>query len=345
MKGIRFKITFEGKGCVNFDSIENQKGILSQMYDDRKFDNNTLPMKKSFYERDGKIIQIPKISENALRNYIFGEQISPYDAVNENIAMRALSKWETLSRGGTLILKKKNQEYNIHKKGGFNMTDANLTNGAIPQFEIQTSNVVDPITGKRASTSMFNIETLGDTVWESEGNIDLFEIQFLSASSKHDRMFLFSDWVSSGKFQEFLKLEFGEILDPISGYFYSNKDDRHPEYGILLNKEVVETIVKNTLTSMLRLERHSRTGYIRTSSLKIQIYDDITSLDDKEDGWIDIRSVDDIENIDFSHIHCFYKKVDDDIVEEYLKSLEKMKEDILAVKKNEAEDLSIAEGS
>ncbi len=341
MKGIKFKIVFEGEGCVNYDSIENQLGVLNKIYKkEGKFEKNTLVMKKVYYEQDGELKQIPIIDENKLRYYIFGEQISSYDAANKNIAMKGISKWETLTRGHTLILNKSSEQYNLHRKGGFHISNAYLINDAKPQFTIQTHNVIDLVTEKRSSTSMFNVETIGKTLWEAEGNFDVFELQFISASQQHDRMSVFPDWVSSGEFQEFINMEFGAESKPLSGYFYANRNNRHPEYGVLLNNEIVIRLIKNTLIKLIQINANSRTGHIETKSLKIKVYDDIASLDDKNEGWIDIRSIDDIEKLDLSGIHNFYTKVSDDVVEDYLSNLEKLKNEI----NNEENDLTIAEG-
>lgn len=337
MRSIKFKIIFEGEGCVNYDSLENQLGILNELYSCHgKFNDNTLVMKKNYYQNDGeKLMAVPKIDKNKLRYYIFGNQVSPYDVINENITMHELAKWETLCRGTTLLLKK---GINLHKKSSFNITDASLVNDAKPQFTVQTSNVVDPTTGKRASTSMFNVETLGKTVWEAEGNIDMCEIQFLSASERNDRMYVLPDWVSSGKFKEFLNQEFGDLSNPTVGYFLANRSV-HPEYGILLNNEVIERILKNTLISMLRVEAHGRMGSMKTTSLKIQLCDDLVSLD-YENEWINIRSIDDIENMNLSKIDCFYKVADSTYIEEYKKAQEKNIQEI--VKLNEEQKLEKA---
>ena len=330
MKNLEFKIELEGYGGICYDSTETQKDFLNKHYDIDYNENNVKPLQKNFYNEDCDFgIQcnriekkfVPIITSEMIKRAVLGDGVPPYASKDKEILMQYYAMPINIIRGW-LNTVKDSSGYN--KTHGLRLTDAQLINSAEPSMHIKTSNSFDIVDEKRASNSFYKKENLGHTLWETSGNLDVKELQFISASPKHNRMALFPDWVTSGRYLEILKEVNGEVAECKVGYFKS-RGQLIPEFGVLLSNKFIEYLIKFCLKQFLQLYVNRASSFVRTKSIKVRLIYDITSLDDSKDNWIEIRSLEDIDALDFGGMPLFYEECTEEEVTNFEKIVEEEK--------------------
>lgn len=340
IKNIKFRLKLSGYGVVNYDEYNNQK--MNVYKDQGRFFQNDVKVAKRVMvsEDESQVI----IDSNKLRREIFGERISPYDLVSDDIIIYNIVKNSMVVGGYTNVVNKGDKNYGLQRKSSLSISNARLENNIKPSMVLRSSQDIDPTTGERAKTSLLNVETLGDNlIWTCEGNLSVSELQFFSCDKKKDRQGAREDWATSGKLVDALRRNYKEYANPSIGYFCSVKDRfdleeeyrryETPELGILFNDELIAYLLKTSLKKLMGIYYDRADGHIETTSLEILFVKDILDLDDNK-SWISLRNEKDIDDLDLSDLYHKYTKVDEtsaqkfyEAKEEYAKVLKKTKEE------------------
>ncbi|MGL5691373.1 MAG: hypothetical protein ACRDD8_11230 [Bacteroidales bacterium] len=316
VKSIQFELSLKGRGIVNFD--DNSKASTMTRYknkvnfNDYKTRNdsgaivdkaNIKIAKKVYSEDDYKV----KISSSCLRKGIFTDEmeyITPEISYSKNVLSATIGTRAMIMRGYMFV--GEGTSYSVKRKSALNISDAIQTNDALVSVDTCTA------TGARNNTSLFSIENVGDITYKANGTISIKQLQFISTDPRYDRLAVPNDWADNDEsvYRQSLKANF-ETFNPKVGYFLNkksvNKLGRYAESGMVLNEEAIVEMVKEILVKLRTLSIERTTAYATADSLRIKLIRDV--INDSICGtWIEINSMDDINNLDLS-FEDFYEEV------------------------------------
>ncbi len=330
MKQILFKLNLNGFGVVNFDDSERQVYTLAKYKIATGLNKNVKLGKKVFFETNNGDGDAPKmdyklkISADCLRHAIYEHNV---DVVNpsimqlDNVFANYLLSPVGMTRGYMFTYK---DASSIKRKSPLTISDAIQSNGSKSNIEVGST------TGERSETSFFYTEKVGDINYTAKGIIDLRSLMFISADAKFDRLAINPDWITNGLAHDVLESHFGKDAKEQYGWFTSTAKyltKALSENGILLNKEIVDTLVKFILKNLLAIDIRRNNAFAKTASLQIKFVDNpITDTFDEEDGWMTIGSEADIDSLDITPDEFYTKATDEDIKE--IKDLEAKYEEI-----------------
>ena len=332
IKTILIKGELKGRGIVNFDD-KAQRWILSKHgIVNGKLEENVKLGKKVFYKtgkfkEDGTEIYDYKIkiSGDCLRKNIFDndmEVTSSYLIQDPFILGTYMLSPVGVMRGYGFIAK----DETLKDKSPLTVTDAIQVNNAKSELEIGTT------TGERSDTSMFFTEKAGDMVYKFKGQISMKQLQFLSADPCFDRLAINPDLISSGDADIILNNHYGDKANVEYGIFSSMgkySSNSYGEYGIRLNDELCEIVIKDTLKNILSVNISRNNAYAATSALKIKLVDNIIGIGQKmedEENWIELKTEADVDALELSNIYSFYEKATDEEVEMRKKMIDEYNE-------------------
>ena len=353
IKSIQIKGELEGRGIVNFDSNEQRYAIsafnLMKEMGVKELHENVKLGKKSFKYEGKKTITINKegdtkeidsysykniISSACLRHATYQNDV---EMVNSAVMQSdtLLSTYETsfvgLTRGYLFAQKLGSPLPSTKRTSCLTLTDAIQSNNAKSTIEVGTT------MGARDEKSLTYQETVGDIEYKFKGNIDVKNLQFISSDLFYDRLAIYPDWINNGMFDDCMKKHYGDKAQYKAGHFthqaqYLTKTIC--ENGVLLSNDFTVYLIKETLKRLLRIYITRSTAYAKLKSLKIRLTDDI--LMNEDEGWITIKSDEDIDNLDFSIFEYFVESTNEDFEER--NRLEKEYESVKEDKKKKKEE-------
>lgn len=302
VKSIGFKATFKGNGCVNFDCNEQKFELQRFEILKGKVNDNVNFAKKVYYpQEDGSIQFHYKVSAEALRHEIFKEDmpyINPIIQQIPSVFYDALGTPAMLSRGYMFA-----NEISLKRKSPLTITDAEEVgakhNAISIDFHTRSGAKNTETKGEedKKDTTLYSIENVGRVLYESEGFINLQELQFISADPLYDRMGIDVD----GGINEQLYLDSLKRHLPSKekkfGYYYIKNSitaDEWAERGVLLNSEDVDYLVKYLLRNILHTQILRRNAMFAIDKLAVSFdgghtYEDIT-LDNLNDFYFEVVS-------------------------------------------------------
>lgn len=356
VKSIQIKGELEGRGIVNFDSKEQRYSIsafnLLKEMGVEKLNENVKLGKKAFKYEGKKTIIINKdgdtkdidsysyknlISSACLRHAVYQNDVEMVNSsimLNEIILSNYVTSFVGLTRGYLFAQTAGKNLPTIKRTSCLTLTDAIENNGAKSTIAIGTT------MGIRDNKSMTYNETVGDIEYDFSGSISPKTLQFISTDLFFDRLAMFPDWLKNGMFDNCIKRHYDGKAQYKTGHFthqaqYLTKTIC--ENGVLLSNDFTVYLIKEILKRLLRINITRSTAYAKIKELNIRLTDDI--LMDKDEGWITIKSDEDIDNLDFSVFEYFLETTDEDFMvrnlmeEEYQKiSAENKKEQDAKVK-------------
>ena len=301
VKHINFKVEFEGHGIVNYDSKE-QKYLWnreSKEGNKNKFtsvDNNNMYAKKHYYRDGNGVLQYKiKVSSDALRNAIFrGDAIATNPSISHHKTLlnSFIGSPLGLVRGYMFA-----NDETLKRKSPLTITSAIQTNNAESYMEFHSRSggkKVGDDSGE-SDTTIFNKETIGDITYESEGFINLQNLEFLSADPIFDRCSFNPDDF------EILKMFLSKTLPNFNSElgYYNLKTSAIDvaEYGIKLSSENMVYLIKETLKRILNISIERSGAYLNTSKLTLQLI--IDPLNSGNNINIEINNINDIDNLSF----------------------------------------------
>jgi len=331
IKNILFEMDIEGRGVINHDSNAQKhyhKEFKTPLSFDGNFDNVNFAKKNFYYTgetttknySDNTVVKKNveyklKMSTDCVKAYMFDDEIiartSKVQYDEQTLYMFLASPYTILT--GHLLT---NKPETLKRASALKMVDAIQTNDAISSIEVFSGR------GERDSTSLFYKETVGDITYNTYGNFDLEQLQFISCDQIYDRYSFNPDRYEM--FKQFASLNFNDFDSDFGKYIKKTNTIRISERGVKLSDNVIVQIVKYGLKRLLDFDAWKRDAFAKTKSLRIKFIEN--GLTDKygNQGWIEIKSYEDIEKLDFS-VFEFYEKVVDVEKDEQLRSeLEKI---------------------
>lgn len=349
-KSILLRVELKGKGPVNMDSSEQKFRYMPKKDGDGPIhplwpgkNNNVNFHKKNFY-KDGEKI---KISENCIRYHMYRNSyvaLNPTIMHHPGILCSMIASPELIGRGFAFV------DSNMKRKSSYGISDAEQISNTISHLEFMSrSGYKQPANDpEKSDTTIFNKETFGEITYKANGFIDLDQLQFLSCDELYDRFGLNPDFFPL--FKDVLKTRMPSFNSELKYYSlkYENSTSPYdslnkiPEYGVLFNEKDIKHITKDILKRVFNLYIGKTSGYAATSKLEIKFVNNGLKdlVNDDNNGWQNIESVEEIEKLDFTP-HIFYNEVD---VKEYETLRDELKKSIdEASKKNKENKAQKAE--
>lgn len=335
IKHIEFQLELEGHGVVNYDRKE-QKVLFHKRENNSTYnqkvkhlattnDNVAFAKKDFFLDENGNLNYKIKISSNCLRHEIFYKDIpcfSPNVLINDFTRLNYIASPVVLLRGEMLA----NEKNTYIRKSAISLTHALSTTNELSYADTCTRNmqkIEKEETTDKSGTSFFSRETIGDIKYKAEGDIDLSVLQFLSADDVASRRFLNADEYE--QFKIFLQTRMPSFNSDLKYYQYKTSVVHLPELGALLSNDDLIYLVKYFFESVVNINIKRNNSYARFSGLKIRMIEDNINRDKSK--WIEIKSIEDINNISFES-EVFYSEVSESDVKEYNERNRKIREEI-----------------
>lgn len=302
VKHLNFKIELEGNGIVNFDSGD-QKFLWnreSKSGNKNKFtsanDNNMYAKKHYYRNENGELEYKIKISSDALRNAIFkGDAI----ATNPNISHHKVLLNSFI--GSTMGLVRgymfAGKTETLKRKSPLTITSAIQSNNTESYMEFHSRSGGKKVgdDSDKSDTTIFNKETIGEIFYDVEGSIDLQSLEFLSCDPIFDRYSFNSDDYSILK--TFLTHTLPNFDGDLGYYSLKTSCVDISEYGVKLTNEQMVFLIKETLKRMLAIRIERAGAYAKLSKLRVEFV--LDPIDSKKNIFIDIKSNEDIDKLDF----------------------------------------------
>lgn len=326
VKNILIRMDLEGRGIVNRDSADQKYFHMVKKTPLRplpKSGENLSYAKKNFYETlEGETTWKIKISSDCLSHSIFGTEAVPYSSkvTLDPVLLYSYYFSAPLLVKGWMNATKQEQ---LKRKGALSLNDAEQTNNAHSYWEFFSRAgeklEKDEETGK-SNPDIHQKETIGDVTYSTTGLIDLMQLQFITCDQGTDRYSFNPDRFELVK--TYLKKRLPNFDSELGYYMIKNTYNEIPEHGFLLSEENVVFLVKETLKRMLTIDIRRRNSFAKTSGLRIKLVQNpLIHTDASEDNWIELKTIEDIDNLDFG-IQYFYDLVNPDEVEERRKLIE-----------------------
>lgn len=302
---ILFRIKLEGKGIVNNDSNEQKWAFLGE---DSKFTShlksnhkNVTYAKKNFYRNDNDELYYKiKISSDALRYNMFRKDLvsqSPSIQHHDALLYSYVASPLGMIRGYMFASNKET----VKRGSPLTITDAEQISKNKTYLETHSrSGEKDIHENKEGSdTSFFKKESVGDIEYLALGSIDLGELQFISADSVYDRYSLNPDKYENF-YEKYAKLNIPNYEGKLGYYSMITAKSDLGEYGLKLSNETVKFLVSDIFKRLLDINIKKAGSYAKIKSLQIKFPPKpVMGSNENEDGWINIDSISDIENLDY----------------------------------------------
>lgn len=268
IKSITFKVTLNGEGGINWEGSNGNKEAFVKAMKDAGMDPNVTAQyvknikwhKANYYNRDGKLVRVLKISADCIRHQMGCVKNSTITLM-DSIWAEYLASNEALVRG---YLFPKEGDTTTKRKSPLSVTDAEETSGAVSMIESKSAS------GVRNDTSYFQQETFGKTVWEFEVTINLSELQFISVSDIFDRRAIprHLENIVLGKLRDL----YGDVKD---GYYaMKNASVDTPEYGYMLPNSAVRSLVAWYAETLKDINITKATSYAKFASMTVSALDE-----------------------------------------------------------------------
>lgn len=331
VKNILLRLKLKGYGIVNYDGSD-QKWV----YNDTKLNtmktihNNVTYAKKNFYKNsEGETDYKIKISHDCLKHSIFEKEIpfqSPNISHEKHILYSFIGSPAYILRGGFLEFGKGNSAFK--RKAPFSLKDAEQTCGAVSMLETfarsgkkKTDNSIDD----KADNTFFKKETVGNIEYFTEGNLDLEQLQFVSTDIIFDRNAFNAD--EFDLFSFFLKTRIKDFNSKLGWYSMVNSVNQIPEYGFKFSNDNILSFVKHLFQSILELNIRRKGASAETFEFQYKlVYIPTEDTKYNEDGWVSVKSMNDINSINFQS-EDYYIEKDETTAKELRKVIEENEKD------------------
>lgn len=301
VKSIEFQVFFDGNGCVNYDTPDQiyQLNKMGFTKGDERFwygnDNskkllNNIKFSKKTYrpktQNSNEYEQCTYISADALRKALFKDAIpfiSPTIQTNPYVLHSCIAHPSMLLRGYLFP----GSQTPYKRTGPFSITDArevyegtcdNVWKDYVDITIHSRSGFKESKDGKgkedAKDTSLYWAENIGKSQYMANGYIDLGELSFISCDKLYDRQNVQLDGgVFANVYMDNLKRHMVNFTPEPKYYYMSNTytEDEWAEFGILLNQESVDMMVKQMLMRLCTMSIYRSTAMLKTSKVIITV--------------------------------------------------------------------------
>jgi hypothetical protein len=313
VKNILLRLKLKGYGIVNYDGGD-QKWVFNstELNTMKTIHNNVTYAKKNFYKNsEGETDYKIKISSDCLKHSIFEKEIpfqSPNISHEKHILYSFIGSPAYILRGGFFEFGKGSSAFK--RKAPFALNDAQQTCGAMSTLETfarsgkkKTDNSIDD----KADNTFFKKETVGDIEYFAEGNLDLEQLQFVSTDIIFDRNAFNAD--DFDLFSFFLKTRIKDFNSKLGWYGMTNSVNQIPEYGFKFSNDNILSLVKHLFQSILELNIKRKGASAETFEFEYKlVYIPTEDTKYSEDGWVSVKSINDINSINFQSEDFYIEK-------------------------------------
>ena len=354
VKSIEFDVKFEGNGCVNFDGNEQAWALQSCGLYTGKINKN-IKLAKRVISRDenGNYQYQFKVSSECLRHNMFKDEmafVNPSISFLPQVLLRTIATPAYHERGFMFP----NTCNSIRKKSGATITGAigetvydkpivmELHSSSGKKGENQSKDntlTSDDKKDDAKDTTLYFKENVGVEKYNSQGFIDLTELQFIPADNAYER-----NAVGIPEGSQFEKIyltvlseNYGE--DYNFDYYYmkdASTRDEWAERGIRFSEKSVDFLVKDILRRVFEINITTADAIFKFESIKVKVH----TLDCPEGEEIELNSVNDLDNYFFGYFEKYIKASDEKIIanrKEYEDTKEKAIQDRRAKKNTKTE--------
>ncbi len=313
-KNILFRMKLKGDGIVNFDSSD-QKFMYNgtNLNHMKTIHNNTTYAKKKFYRDGDKTSFKISISSNCIRHDIFKDDVlfqSPNVINNEHLLYSFIATPASIIRGYLFA----NEKETLKRKGALCITDAEQTNNAISYIETFSRSGLKNKDVEEIDNTYYKKEVVGKIEYETIGNIDLMQLQFISCDQIFDRFSFNPDMFNI--YKQFLKTKMSSFDSELGYYQIKNSIVELSEYGFKMSDENIQLLVRELFERLLKLNIKRKGSYAETAVLEYKIvYDVIEDTFANENGWVTISNRNDLNAITFN-VEDFYVQEDTNLAKE-----------------------------
>ena len=279
VKAIKFNLTLEGEGIVNFDS-NDQKFLWNKISNVEKCRHNNVSFGKGrYYEHiaddsnDVTLNKTPIISADCLRHAMYEEEMGVFmlNVMHDQDLFLEVLAHSVLLQRGYLFAK----DVTLKRTSPIKLSYAKAieySKLALETFASSQPKVAGE--AEKGGTSFFKREVQGKVKYTTSGMIDLGELGFISVSDVHDRLAVHPDDVD--KYLSVLQRNLKEDLPLHVAYFNKRHDIfQIPERGIKLPDHVVLALTKDIIRRLASINIHrTTTGWAKCSQVDIQLVND-----------------------------------------------------------------------
>jgi len=345
VKHIKFRIKLKGEGIVNFDS-NNQKymytnfdskekkytytNLSDKMSPDKLKYKNVNYAKKHFYtDKDGNLQYKIAISSDALRHNIFKEDTNNQSSsvVHHNAILYSnIAHLANILRG--YMYTGKDEIPTIKRKSPITITDAEQTCNAVSYIETFARSGEKNQDAEAVDNSYYKKEVVGKIEYESIGQIDLKELQFVSADPIFDRYSFNPDFFEM--YTTFLQAKISGFNSELGYYMDKLSSIQIPELGFKFSNEDLVILIQEFFKRLLKLNITRKSAYVKIESVEYKlVYDPIEDTFNDETGWIKLDGHNSINNINFEPEEFYVltdKKIAEKLRMKIVQAYEKKKE-------------------
>lgn len=326
IKNVLFELELKGQGIVNMDSGDQKwihRNEQTHLRQENTSNENCSYAKKNFYrDPNGKLKWKLKISSDCLRKSMFENDVltqSPKVTHNDTVLYSFLFSIALIIKGWMFANKKET----LKRKGALTICEAQQTNDSVSHMDWysrsgeKTQNSAET---EKSDNTIFKKETIGDVEYKTQGSIDVSNLQFISCDQSLDRYSFNPDKFELAKM--FLNMRLPNFNSELGYYQIKNSSLLLPEKGILFSNENVVFLIKETLKRLFSLNVKRSSSFASTSKLRIKLVENpLIDTHSSKDNWIEINSIDDINNLNFD-VQEFYEAVDIEKANELRESIE-----------------------
>lgn len=335
VKNILFRMKLNGNGIVNYDSNE-QKWVYNSLPTEKlnhmkTRHENVSYAKKRFFGSGDDINSKIVISSDCLRHNIFikeSQTQSPNLIHNESLLYSFIASPSSLLRGYLFA-----KEETLKRSGALSICDALQSNDSVSTLEtFSRSGAKNTDTEKEGSdNSFYKKEVIGDITYETNGVVDLMQLQFVSCDQIFDRYAFNPDLFPF--YKQLMATKIPNFNSELGYHQQIWSDVKIPEYGFMLSNDNVVFMVKELFKKLLTLDIHKKNAFANVVSLEYKlVYNPIEDTMYNEENWIPVSNQSDIEAIDFE-MENFYQLEDTEASNKLRQSLIDNYESIKAGKK------------
>lgn len=276
---IKIHVTLKGQGVVNF-GCSDDKFMLNKSMGATVVSHDHTKIAKASYaiNNDGSIARTLKVSSQCLRQGIYKQMHNP-----NIIHSPALFNDYASSKPGLMSGYMFASEKTAKRKSPLTVIDAHETSGAVPTIGVHSNS------GGRNANSLYYVEEVGQTRFETDMFINLSELQFIPLSDTYGRNSVFPD--GEEPFKAVLRSKYGNIEE---GYYaIEGEEGQVPEYGAKLPGSAVCDIVKDFISHLKKFRIDRANSYLEFGSAEFFIFDNgkWVRVDEPDDFTVDSRYV------------------------------------------------------
>jgi len=298
VKSIQFKLKLKGQGVVNYDSTD-QRFMFNQVKGQafNRNENVSYAKKRFFKGENGELDYKLAISSGCMTHEIFRDEV-PYQSNNvvnsKPLFASFLATPSSIIRGYMFASKVGD---NLKRKSAVTLVDAIQSDNSVSYIETFSKSGQKNQDAEEVDNTFFKKEVVGPIKYESNGTIDIQQLQFMSCDQIFDRYGLNPDMFDV--YKQFLQSKMPSFNSKLGYYRLATNTIEIPEYGFMFNNDDILTLVKVFFMNLLKMNIKRKDAFAQVESLEYKLIYDGLEDSISQDGWVEVKNSSDINSINF----------------------------------------------